>query len=60
MLQYDLVKLDDSMIFFQELVVVPARDVRQLCSRAIPMIKAQWHHHPIEEATWELEVDMRE
>ncbi|WMV44398.1 hypothetical protein MTR67_037783 [Solanum verrucosum] len=37
-----------------------ARDVRQLRSRVIPVVKIRWRHRPIEEATWETEQEMRE
>jgi len=36
------------------------RDVRQLRSRDILVVKAFWRHRPIEEATWETEHDMWE
>ncbi|WMV37451.1 hypothetical protein MTR67_030836 [Solanum verrucosum] len=41
-LQYDLVQLDDSLTFIEEPVVVLARDVRQLRSRSIPVVKVKW------------------
>ncbi|KAF3645196.1 putative NAC domain-containing protein 2-like [Capsicum annuum] len=31
-----------------------ARDVRWLRSRVIPVVKVQWQHRPVDEATWEV------
>lgn len=60
MLQYDLVRLDDRLAFAEETVAILARDVRQLRSKIISMVKVQWHHRPIDEATWELEIEMQQ
>ncbi|WMV18508.1 hypothetical protein MTR67_011893, partial [Solanum verrucosum] len=58
-LQYDAVELDDRLTFVEEPVAILARDVRRLCSRAIPVVKVRWRHRPVEEATWETEHEMR-
>ncbi|WMV37771.1 hypothetical protein MTR67_031156 [Solanum verrucosum] len=58
-IQYDAVDLDDSLRYIEEPVAILARDVRQLLSRAIPVVKVQWRHRPVEEATWETEHEMR-
>ncbi|KAH0643764.1 hypothetical protein KY290_035213 [Solanum tuberosum] len=59
-LQYDAVELDDRLTFVEEPVVILARDVRRLRSRAIAVVKVRWRHRPVEEATWETEQEMRE
>ena len=59
-LQHDIVELDDRLTFIEEPIAILARDVRQLHSRSIPVVKVQWRHHPVEEATWEVEREMRE
>ncbi|WMV14388.1 hypothetical protein MTR67_007773 [Solanum verrucosum] len=41
-------------------VSMQRRDVRQLRSRAIHLVKVRWRHRPVEEATWETEREMRE
>ncbi|WMV54255.1 hypothetical protein MTR67_047640 [Solanum verrucosum] len=46
-LQYDVVELDDHLTYIEDLVVILARDVRQLRSRAIPVVKV----HPLEESS---------
>ncbi|KAH0757160.1 hypothetical protein KY290_020653 [Solanum tuberosum] len=58
-LQYDAVELDDRLTFVEEPVAILARDVRRLRSRAIPVVKVHWRHRPVEEATWEIEHEMR-
>jgi len=58
-LQYDVVELDDRLTFVEEPVAILARDVRRLRSRAIPVVKVHWRHRPVEEATWEIEHEMR-
>ncbi|WMV08049.1 hypothetical protein MTR67_001434 [Solanum verrucosum] len=58
-IQYDEVDLDDSLRYIEEPVVILARDVRRLRSRAIPVVKIHWRHRPVEEATWEIEHEMR-
>ncbi|WMV08050.1 hypothetical protein MTR67_001435 [Solanum verrucosum] len=50
-IQYDAVDLDDSLRYIEEPVVILARDVRRLRSRAIPVVKVHWRHRPVEEAT---------
>ncbi|WMV13864.1 hypothetical protein MTR67_007249 [Solanum verrucosum] len=50
--QYDSVELDDRLTFIDELIDILARDVRQLRSRAIPVVKVRWRHRLVEEATW--------
>ena len=57
-LQWDSVQLDEKLAFVEEPVSILARDVRRLRSREIPVVKVQWRHRPVEEATWELEHDM--
>ncbi|XP_049371627.1 uncharacterized protein LOC125836498 [Solanum verrucosum] len=41
-------------------IAILVRDVRQLRLRAFPVVKVRWRHHPVEEATWETEQEMRE
>ncbi|XP_049406178.1 uncharacterized protein LOC125869783 [Solanum stenotomum] len=41
-LQYDSVELDDRLTFVEEPIAILARDVCQLRSRSIPVVKIQW------------------
>lgn len=51
LLQYGLVELDDSLIFVKEPISILARDVTQLSSRAIAVVKIQWRHRLVEKTT---------
>ncbi|XP_055824389.1 uncharacterized protein LOC129892885 [Solanum dulcamara] len=53
MFQYDAVDLDDCLGYIEELFAILARDVRQLRSISIPVVKVHWTHRLVEEATWE-------
>ncbi|WMV49228.1 hypothetical protein MTR67_042613 [Solanum verrucosum] len=58
--KYDAIELVDHLTFVEEPVVIIAKNVKRLRSRAIPVVKVRWRHHPVEEATWETEQEMRE
>ena len=58
-LQPQAVEVDFQMSYVEELIVVVDRQVRKLRSKEIPSIKVIWNHHGENEATWELEEDMR-
>ncbi|WMV32390.1 hypothetical protein MTR67_025775 [Solanum verrucosum] len=44
----------------EEPIAILDRDVRKLRTKEIKSVKVQWKHLPVEEATWEIEKDMRE
>ncbi|WMV30044.1 hypothetical protein MTR67_023429 [Solanum verrucosum] len=60
MLQYEEVELDNHLTYIEEPVANVARDVRQLRSRVILVVKVYWRHHLVEEATWKTEQEMQE
>ena len=41
-------------------VMILERELKILRRREIPLVKVLWQHHGAEEATWELESEMRE
>ena len=47
------------MSYIEEPIAVVDRQVRKLLLKEIPSIKVIWNHHGENEATWELEDDMR-
>ena len=59
MLQPQVIKVDSQMSYVEEPIVVVDRQVRKLRSKEIPSVKVIWNHHSENEATWELEEDMR-
>lgn len=58
-IQLDSVTLDPDLTFEEEPVVILDRQVRKLRTKEIPSVKVQWKHRPVEEATWEIESDLR-
>ncbi|CAN4097554.1 unnamed protein product [Withania somnifera] len=51
--------LDENLSFVEEPVRILAKEVRKLRSREIPVVKVRWSHRSIEEATWEIESEVR-
>ena len=56
----DSILLDENFSYEVEPVAFLDREVRKLRSREIASIKVQWKNLPVEESTWESEVDMHE
>ena len=59
-IRWDSVLLDENLSYDEEPVAILDREVRKLRSRDIASIKVQWKNRPVEESTWEKEVDMQE
>ena len=59
-IRWDSVLLDENLSYEEEPVAILGREVRKLRSREIVSIKVQWKNRPVEESTWESEVDMQE
>ena len=51
--------LDQNLTFEEEPVTILDRQVRKLRSKHIALVKVQWKHCLMEEATWETESDMK-
>ncbi|XP_069146959.1 uncharacterized protein [Solanum lycopersicum] len=47
------------MTFEEEPIVILDRQIRKLRTKEIASVKVQWKHRTVEEATWEIESDMR-
>ena len=54
------VELQTDLTYAAELVQILSREVKQLRSKQIPLVKVQWQNQNREEATWEREDEMRE
>ncbi|XP_073025168.1 uncharacterized protein [Primulina eburnea] len=54
------VQLDPDVSYVERPVCILDRSERKLRSKLIPMVKVQWEHRGVEEATWETERHMRE
>ncbi|PHT36480.1 Threonine dehydratase biosynthetic, chloroplastic [Capsicum baccatum] len=55
---WESVQLDEQLSFVEETDSILAREVRRLHSRVILVVKVQWQHRPVDEATWEVEFVM--
>ncbi|XP_055806984.1 uncharacterized protein LOC129875763 [Solanum dulcamara] len=51
---------DKELQYEEERVTILDRNVRELRTKDINMAKVQWKHRSVEEATWEIEKDMRQ
>ena len=58
-LQPQAIEVDSQMSYVEEPITVVDRQVRKLRSNEIPSVKVIWNHHGENEATWELEEDIR-
>ena len=59
-IRWDSVLLDENLSYEEDSVANLGREVRMLRSKEIASIKVRWKNRPIEESTWESEVDMQE
>ena len=50
--------MDEYLTFVEEPVLILASDVTQIHTREILIVKVQWNHRPVEEATWEIESEI--
>ena len=59
-IRWDSVLLDENLSYEEEPVSILGKEVRKLRSNEIASIKIRWKNRPIDESTWENEVDMQE
>ena len=58
-LKLEEIDLDESLTYKEKPVQILDRKVKELRTKRIPLIKVLWRNHEIEEATWEVEEDIR-
>lgn len=58
-IRLDYVILHHDLLFMKEPIAILHRQTMKLSSKHIYSVKVQWRHHPIEEAMWEVDFDMR-
>ena len=56
---HEPLQLDHKLTYEEQPVAILDNLIRKLRSKEVPMVKVLWNRHNKEEATWELEVDMR-
>ncbi|KAK4713227.1 hypothetical protein R3W88_019134 [Solanum pinnatisectum] len=52
--------IDKNLQYEEEPIAILDYDVCKLRTKEIKSVKVQWKHRPVEEATWEIERDMRD
>ncbi|XP_059284846.1 uncharacterized protein LOC132038141 [Lycium ferocissimum] len=55
----ELVCLHANLSYEEEPIAILDREVRKLRPKKIALVKAQWKHRSVEDATWETQSDMR-
>ena len=58
-IQIDDLEIDESLSYEERPVKILDREVKDLRTKKIPLVKVLWKNHDIEEATWETEEDMQ-
>ncbi|TYK03205.1 pol protein [Cucumis melo var. makuwa] len=58
-MDYEPLKIDENLSYAEQPIEVLAREVKMLRNREIPLVKALWQNHRVEEATCEREDDMK-
>ena len=58
-LQPQKVELSEDLTYEEYPVAIVDRQVHQLCTKEIPMVKVLWSNHTVEDCTWETEAKMR-
>ena len=53
------IQVQEDFTFDEEPKAILDREIRQLRSKQVPLVKVLWQHHSMEEATWEPESTMR-
>ena len=56
---YEEIEVNEDATYVEEPVQIVGREERKLRNREIPVVKVIWRHHGQDEATWELEAEIR-
>ena len=54
------IPLREDLTYEEQPIMILDREVKVLRRREISLVKVLWQYHGVEEATWELESEMRE
>ena len=54
------IEVNNNITYNEGPVRVLDREVKKLRNKEIPLVKIQWKHHDRDEASWELESEIRE
>lgn len=53
-------EVDENVLYEEKPIEILDYREQVLRGKMIPLVKVLWHHHGVEEATWEREVEVRE
>ena len=53
-------ELSEDLTYEKYLVAIVDRQIRQLHTKEIPMVKVLWSNHTVEDCTWKTEAVMRD
>jgi len=56
---YEPLQIQENLTYEEIPVKLLDRKVQELCTKSIPLVKFLWRNHEIEEASWELEEEIR-
>ena len=59
-IDYQLIALNDNLIYEEKPIQILDRQMKQLRSKVIPIVKVEWQEHYGKKATWEREEEMRQ
>ena len=59
-LQHEVLNITLEAAYEEQLVQILDRKDKELRNKTIPLVKVLWKHHTTEEATWELESEMKD
>jgi hypothetical protein len=57
--EYEPLGIQEGLTYVEELVRIGDKKEQVLHTKTIPIVKVLWHNHGVEEASWEVEHDMR-
>nr|XP_027071965.1 uncharacterized protein LOC113696780 [Coffea arabica] len=59
-IQLDEVEVDESLTYEERPVKILDREIKELRNKKIALVKVLWRNHDVDEATWEVEKDMKD
>jgi hypothetical protein len=58
-ISYEPLDIQPNLTYVEQPVQILDHKEQQLRTKTIPLVKVLWRNHSVEEASWELELDMR-
>ena len=58
-IRYEPLQIQENLTYEERPIQILDRKEQQLRTKTIPLVKVLWRNHGMEEASWELEQDMK-